>query len=115
VPGTRPQPAAGHRRCRRWLPSPVPPRARRPELLVEIEAARGGYRRVYGARKTWLELRRCGVEVGRDRVARVMRSHGIEGKLRGRKKRTTIPDEAAVERARDLLQRDFTATGPNEK
>ena len=40
-----------------------------------------------------------------------MRQHGIEGKLRGRKKRTTIPDEAAIERARDLLQRDFAATG----
>jgi Integrase core domain len=44
-----------------------------------------------------------------------MRAHGIEGKLRGRKRRTTIPDEAAVERARDLLQRDFAASGPNEK
>ncbi len=85
------------------------------ELLAEIEAARTGYRRVYGARKTWLELRRRGVEAGRDRVARVMRQHGIEGKLRGRKKRTTIADEAAVERARDLLQRDFAAIRPNEK
>ncbi len=83
------------------------------ELLAEIEAARTGYRRVYGARKTWLELRRRGVDAGRDQVARVMRAHGIEGRLRGRKRRTTIPDEATVEGARDLLQRDFTATGPN--
>jgi putative transposase len=30
------------------------------ELLAEIELARAGYRRVYGARKTWLELRRRG-------------------------------------------------------
>jgi transposase InsO family protein len=44
-----------------------------------------------------------------------MRQHGIEGKLRSRKRRTTIPDEASVERARDLLQRDFTAQAPNEK
>jgi hypothetical protein len=85
------------------------------KLLVEVEAARSGYRRVYGARKTWLELRRRGFDVGRDQVALVMRVHGIEGKLRGRKKRTTIPDEAAIERARDLLQRDFAATRPNEK
>jgi transposase InsO family protein len=84
-------------------------------LLAEIEAARSGYRRVYGARKTWHELRRRGVEAGRDRVARVMRQHGIEGKLRGRKRRTTIPDEAALEKARDLLQRDFTASRPNQK
>jgi transposase InsO family protein len=85
------------------------------ELLVEIEAARSGYRRAYGARKTWKELRRHGVEAGRDQVARVMRQHGIAGKLRGRHWRTTIPDEAAIELARDLLQRDFTASGPNEK
>jgi transposase InsO family protein len=85
------------------------------ELLIEIEAARTGYRRAYGARKTWKELRRRRVEVGRDQVARVMRQHGIEGKLRGRKKRTTIPDEAAIERARDLLRRDFAASAQNEK
>jgi len=83
--------------------------------LAEIEAARSGRRRVYGARKTWKELRRREIEVGRDQVARVMREHGLEGKLRGSKKRTTIADEAAVERAGDLLQRDFTATRPNEK
>lgn len=85
------------------------------ELLVEIEAARSGRRSVYGARKTWKELRRRGIDVGRDQVARVMRQHGLEGKLRGRKRRTTIPDETATELARDLLQRDFTATRPNEK
>jgi putative transposase len=85
------------------------------QLLVEIHAARSGYRRVYGARKTWKELRRREIAIGRDRVARLMRQEGLEGKRRGRKHRTTIPDEAAIERARDLLQRDFTATRPNEK
>jgi len=85
------------------------------ELLVEIEAARSGRRRVYGARKTWKELKRREVAVGRDQVARVMRQHGLVGRLRGATKRTTIPDEAAVEQARDLLQRDFSATRPNEK
>jgi putative transposase len=85
------------------------------ELLAEIEAARSGRRSVYGARKTWKELRRRGVEAGRDQVARVMRANGIEGKLRGRKRRTTVPDETAVELARDLLQRDFSASAPNEK
>ncbi len=84
-------------------------------LVAEIYAAREGYRRVYGVRKTWKELERRGVEVGRDRVARLMRAEGLEGVRRGKKKRTTIPDEAVLERARDLLQRDFTATRPNEK
>lgn len=85
------------------------------ELMREIHAAREGYRRVYGVRKTWRELRRRGVEVGRDRVARLMRAEGLGGLRRGKKKRTTIPDEAALERARDLIQRDFTAARPNEK
>lgn len=85
------------------------------ELVRQIHAAREGYRRVYGVRKTWREMQRRSVEVGRDRIARLMRQEGLEGVRRGMKKRTTIPDEAAVERARDLLQRDFTATAPNEK
>jgi putative transposase len=85
------------------------------ELVAEIHAAREGYRCAYGVRKIWKELRRRGVEVGRDRVARLMRQEGLEGVRRGKKKRTTIADEAAVERARDLVQRDFTAAGPNEK
>jgi transposase InsO family protein len=85
------------------------------ELVAEIHASRAGYRRVYGVRKTWRELRRRGVDLGRDRVARLMRKEGLEGVRRGMKTRTTIPDEAAVERARDLLQRDFSATRPNEK
>jgi putative transposase len=83
------------------------------ELVSEVHAARSGYRQVYGVRKTWKELRRRGVEVGRDRVGRLMRREGLEGVRRGKRKRTTIPDEAAVERARDLVQRDFSAPAPN--
>jgi putative transposase len=85
------------------------------ELVTEIHAARSGYRRAYGARKTWKELRRRDVEVGRDRVARLMRREGLVGYRRGTRPRTTIPDETATELARDLLKRDFAATRPNEK
>ena len=85
------------------------------KLVAEIYAAREGYRSVYGVRKTWKELRRREIPVGRDHVARLMRQEGLEGVRRGKKRRTTIADEAALERARDLLQRDFQATAPNEK
>ena len=85
------------------------------ELVKEIYAAREGYRSVYGVRKTWKELRRRDIDVGRDHVARLMRQEGLEGVRRGKKKRTTIVDEAGLERARDLLQRDFIASRPNEK
>jgi putative transposase len=82
------------------------------ELLAEIEAARTGYRRAYGARKTWKELRRRGVDAGRDQVARVMRQAGLRGLRRGKRWRTTLPDKTA-ERARDLVQRSFQAPAPN--
>jgi putative transposase len=68
----------------------------------------------YGYRKMHLALRRAGVEdVGRDRVKRLMREHGIQGaKRRGKPWRTTTPDPAAARRP-DLVERDFTATGPD--
>jgi transposase InsO family protein len=69
----------------------------------------------YGYRKTWLALRRQGVEgVGRDRVKRLMRSAGLQGaKRRGKPWRTTTPDPAAL-RAPDLVDRDFSARRPDE-
>jgi putative transposase len=68
---------------------------------------------VYGARKIWRQLHREGELVGRDRVARLMRSLGIAGVVRGKTRRTTVPDPAAT-RAPDLVQRQFTAIRPNQ-
>jgi len=67
---------------------------------------------VYGARKLWRQLRREGYDIGRDRVRRLMAALGLEGVRRGKKKRTTIPDESAS-RPRDLVDRNFRAPGPN--
>jgi putative transposase len=69
--------------------------------------------RVYGARKLWRAARRAGSEVGRDQVARLMRAEGIAGVRRTRRVRTTRPAEG-VPRHPDLVNRDFTATGPNQ-
>jgi putative transposase len=68
---------------------------------------------VYGARKIWRQLHREGELVGRDRVARLMRSLGIAGVVRAKTHRTTVPDPAAA-RAPDLVQRQFTALWPNQ-
>lgn len=46
-------------------------------------------------------------------VKRLMRHLGLTGAVRGRRFRTTIPDEA-VARPSDLVQRDFTASRPNQ-
>lgn len=83
-------------------------------LVGQIHLAREGYRRVYGAERTWRELTRRGLAAGRDRVARLMREEGMAGVIRGRRHTTTIRDESLVARAGDLVDRDFTATGPNQ-
>jgi putative transposase len=68
----------------------------------------------YGYRRTWKALLRAGEQVGRDRVKRLMRAEGIQGaKRRGKPWRTTRPDPDARRRP-DLVQRNFTASGPDE-
>jgi putative transposase len=80
-------------------------------LLEQIEAVHAADYHCYGYRRTWLALKRAGVDVGRDRVKRLMREAGIQGaKRRGKPWRTTIPDPAAV-RPPDRVNRDFSASG----
>jgi len=67
---------------------------------------------VYGARKVWRQLLREGIQVARCTVERLMREMGLQGVVRGRKFKTTIPDESADLPA-DLVNRDFTAEAPN--
>ena len=69
--------------------------------------------RVYGARKLWRQLQREGIKVGRDRVARLMRTLGSCGAVRGKTRRTTVA-EPTTDRAPDLVNRQFTATRPNQ-
>jgi putative transposase len=67
----------------------------------------------YGYRKMQLALRRHGVDVGRDRVKRLMRADGIRGAKRpGKRWKTTTPDPQAGRRL-DLVERDFTASRPD--
>ena len=67
----------------------------------------------YGYPRVWHELRRQGEDAGRDRVARLMRSAGIQGaKRRGKPWRTTIADPSAPKRP-DLVKREFTAERPD--
>jgi putative transposase len=82
------------------------------ELLVQIRRVHEQHKGLYGARKVWHQLRREGVEVARCTVERLMREDGLEGVVRGRRRRTTWPDEQA-QRPADLVERNFTATAPN--
>jgi putative transposase len=82
------------------------------QLTPEILRVWKEHFEVYGAEKIWRQLRREGFEVGRDRVARLMKALGIEGAVRGKAKRTTIPGPVS-DRPDDLVRRDFSAPAPN--
>ena len=83
------------------------------ELCVEIQRVWETNFRVYGVRKVWRQLRREGFTVARCTVARLMREMGLSGAVRGRRFKTTIPDDNA-DRPLDLVQRDFSAARPNQ-
>jgi putative transposase len=68
----------------------------------------------FGPRKMWLHLRsRKNLDVARCTVERLYAEQGWAGAVRAKKIRTTIADESAA-RPADLVDRDFTATAPNQ-
>lgn len=92
-----------------------PPSARQlrdEELEPVIGAIYMSNYEAYGEEKMWKDLRRRGFAVGRDQVGRLMRKLGIEGVVRGKPKRTTIPGNA--EGIGDLVKRNFRAPEPNK-
>jgi len=83
------------------------------ELKVKIARVHEANYGVYGARKVWRQLHREGTPVARCTVERLMRELGLQGVRRGKTRRTTTPD-GSTPRPADLVERDFTATRPNE-
>lgn len=82
------------------------------ELIPVIERIHAENYGVYGVRKIWHAMRREGWVIGRDQIARLMRHAGLEGVVRGRKPRTTIPARDADDRP-DLVERCFITDRPN--
>jgi transposase InsO family protein len=82
-------------------------------LLARIREIHAANYYAYGSRRMWIALRRAGEPVARCTVERLMRANGICGaKRRGKPWRTTRPDPAARRRP-DLVDRDFSAAGPD--
>ena len=82
-------------------------------LTGRIREVHGANYECYGYRRVHAQLVREGEAAGRDQVARLMASDGIQGaKRRGKPWRTTIADPSA-QRASDLVCRDFTAPAPD--
>jgi putative transposase len=99
--------------ARRADPGKLPARARRDVTLrTEIRRVYEENFRVYGVRKVWRQLLREGIAVARCTVARLMRTMGLQGVVRGKRVRTTISN-AAAPCPLDHVNRQFKAPRPN--
>ena len=98
---------------RRREPERLPARVKRDAALMpEIQRVFDENFQVYGVRKVWRQLLREGHEVARCTVERLMRKMGLEGVIRGKRVRTTVPDKAAP-CPLDHVNRQFRAEQPN--
>jgi putative transposase len=97
-----------------WAGRPASARAHRDdELGARVRAAHAASKGRYGSPRVHAELRANGEKVGRKRVARLMKAANLAGRKR-RKFRSTTDSNHAYPIAPNVLDRDFTATAPNE-
>ncbi len=82
----------------------------RPRIVEAFETGRG----TYGSPRVRDELVDQGLEIGRKRVARLMREMGLYG-VSARKFRVTTDSDHDHPIAENVLDRNFEALGPNEK
>jgi transposase InsO family protein len=91
----------------RWMREPVGRRQlRREALLARIRLVHHRSRGVYGSPRVQRALALEGPAPCRNTVALVMKAHGLQGRTRRRRVRTTVPSPAV---ASDLLGRGFRA------
>ena len=96
-------------------PTQRPARAKRDDdLRIAIQRVWDANWQVYGPRKVWQQLGREDVDVARCTVERLMGAMGMAGAVRGRAWVTTTDAASAGVRPPDLVDRQFTATRPNQ-
>lgn len=83
------------------------------ELLVLIREVFDEHRGRYGALRIWKELQDRDLDVGRDRIARLMREAGLKGRTRARRRPKTTIQDAQARASDNLLARNFTVDAPN--
>lgn len=100
-----------------WRERPVSDRARRREGLAQrVQDVFAEHDGIYGSRKIARELIERQVQVCRNTVAALMRTRNLHSKAQRRRSFTVTTDSNHLEPiAPNVLDRDFTATGPNEK
>lgn len=85
------------------------------ELFREIQSVHQSSRRTYGSPRIQAALGHKGILCGRNRVARLMRKHGISVQRPRKGHPITTQRQVGAISAPNLLNRDFSAPGPNLK
>jgi len=99
--------------AKRADPERLSDRAKRDvELCPEIQRVFEANFQVYGVRKVWRQMRREGFNVARCTIERLMKEMGLEGAIRGKKVRTTVPDTAQP-CPLDKVNRQFRVPAPD--
>ncbi|HEX9108102.1 MAG TPA: IS3 family transposase [Longimicrobiales bacterium] len=83
------------------------------ELGEAIEAIHDGSHRTYGRPRIHAELKEKGEAVAPKRVGRLMKERGLEGVSRRQRVHTTVRDGQGRP-APDLVEREFSAPGPDQ-
>lgn len=99
-----------------WRRRPTSQRAQaNQELLGQIRKVHQASRKTYGSPRIHADLRRTGLLCGRNRVARLMRLHGISAQKRARRFPVTTQRRPGAVPAPNLLAQDFSSPAPNRK
>jgi putative transposase len=96
-----------------WRDRPRTPRdSADARLAIEVKVAHERSRGIYGSPRVHRELKAKGHRVGKKRIERLMREHGLRGRQKRRFRRTTDSNhDLAV--APNILQRDFEPSAPD--
>lgn len=85
------------------------------ELARQVQQAHTDSRGTYGSPRIVPALRAKGIVCNHKRVERIMRELGIVGLSRRRTRPTTTTSKHTLSVAPNLLKRDWSASGPNQK
>lgn len=98
-----------------WRDRPDSQRAQKTrQLVTKISLFHRASRNIYGSPRIHHDLVESGEDVGLNRVARLMRRHGIQSKM-ARKFVITTDSRNTLQPAPDRLQRNFSAENPDRR
>jgi putative transposase len=97
-----------------WLPRPPSAHAQADAMLLKaVRTVHASSRQTYGSPRIHAELQARGDKHARKRIARLMRQAGLVGASHRRSGPATTQRDKDAKPAPDLVDRDFTAPGPN--